>query len=376
MSIDKEVKTSDFLFYRGEDGKSHVQVILGDETVWTTQNGMSEMFGIDRSGINRHISNIFEESELEEKSNVQFLHVANSTKPVSFYTLDVIIAVGYRVNSFKATKFRVWATRILKEYLIKGFVLDDDRLKQGNKLFGKDYFRELLERIREIRASERMFYEKITDLYATAIDYDKNDPVTHLFFAKVQNKLEFAIVGKTSAEIIKSRASSKMPNMGLKVWKNAKRDGKIQKSDVTIAKNYLNEDELRRLNALVNMYLDFAELQAERNRLMKMNDWAEKLNAFLRFNEYNVLDGAGAVSKIVADNFAEKEYSKFKVNQDKEFKSDFNKIVDDIRYNKPLPKEVSENKKEGRTTNSVLPPFDNKLKGLLNTPPPEKKKKK
>ncbi|MES2701014.1 MAG: RhuM family protein [Bacteroidota bacterium] len=194
--MNQVIKESDFLLYWGEDGKTHAQVILGDETVWISQSALAGVFGIDRTGIGRHINNVLQEGELDEKSNVQFLHVANSDKPVGFYSLDMIIAVGYRINSYKATRFRQWATRILKEYLVKGFVLDDERLKQGNRLFGKDYFRELLERIREIRTSERMFYEKITDLYATSVDYDKNDPVTHRFFAKVQNKLEFAIVGK------------------------------------------------------------------------------------------------------------------------------------------------------------------------------------
>lgn len=369
--INNNINTSDFIFYRGEDGNTHVQVILGDETVWTTQSGMAEVFGIDRSGIAKHIKNIFEERELLQESNVQFLHIANSDKPTAFYTLDVIIAVGYRVNSYKATKFRIWANRILKDYLIKGFVLDDERLKQGNRLFGKDYFRDLLERIREIRASERMFYEKVTDLYATSVDYDKNDPNTHKFFAKVQNKLEYAIVGKTSAEIIKSRADANLPHMGLRTWKNAGREGKVQKLDVTIAKNYLSEEELKGLNMLVNMYLDYAESQVQRNRIFKMQDWSNKLDAFLNFNEFTVLDNAGKIRKDVADIFAENEYSKFRIVQDKEYKSDFNNVINGIKDNNSLPFEKDmfneiEIKKESL--------FDKQLKGLLSVPPPKKDK--
>lgn len=357
-------KSSAFLFYNDETGKISVQVILGNETVWATQNGMSEIFGIDRTGITKHIKNIFEERELPEEGNVQFLHVANSDKPVAFYSLDVIIAVGYRVNSFKATRFRQWATRILKEYLIKGFVLDDERLKQGNNLFNKDYFKELLERIREIRASEKLFYEKVREIYATSVDYDKSDPVTVKFFSTVQNKLEFAIVGKTSAEIIKDRANAQLPYMNLKTWKNAKKEGDIQKCDVTVAKNYLNDDELRKLNTLVNMFLDYAELQAERNRLMKMNDWQEKLDAFLKFNEYAVLDNAGKVRKDLADKFAGNEYIKYKVLKDKRSSAEFGKVISDIRATGQLPKEIKVGKGE--------PDFNTQLKGLLNTPPPKK----
>nr|MCU0321051.1 virulence RhuM family protein [Chitinophagaceae bacterium] len=308
-----------FLFYNGSDGKIKAQVIIGVETVWVSQKGMAEIFGVDRTVITKHLRNIFDENELDEDSVcAKIAHTADDGKKYQtlFYNLDAIIAVGYRANSYKATQFRIWSNKITKEYLIKGFALDDERLKQGNRLFGKDYFKELLERVREIRASERMFYEKITDLYATSIDYDKNNPETHRFFAKVQNKLEFAIVGKTSAEIVKSRADSSMPNMGLKTWKNAGRNGKVQKSDVTIAKNYLNQDELRKLNTLVNMYLDYAELQIERNRLMTMDDWSNRLDAFLKFNEYEDLDGAGKMRKDIADNYAESEYIKYRVIQD------------------------------------------------------------
>lgn len=369
-------KQSDFLFYNDANGKISVQVILGDETVWTSVRGMAEIFKIDRSGIIKHIQNIYETEELEENSTcakiaqVQKEGNRDVNRVTDFYNLDMIIGVGYRVNSYEATKFRKWATRILKEYLQKGFVLDDERLKQGNRLFGKDYFKELLERVREIRASERMFYEKITDLYATSVDYDKNSPATQKFFAKVQNKLEFAIVGKTSAEIVKSRADATMPNMGLKTWKNSGREGKVQKSDVTIAKNYLTEAELRKLNTLVNMYLDYAELQVERNRLMKMEDWSNRLDAFLKFNEYDVLDGAGKIRKDVADTFAENEYIKFRVVQDLNYKSDFNKVILQLKESNTLPNE-DEITKQKEIVNS----FDKKLEGLLNVPPPNKVKK-
>lgn len=371
--------TSKFLFYSGRDGQIHVQVILGEETVWANQSSIAEMFGIDRSGITKHIQNIYDTGELEVNSTcakiaqVQKEGGREVTRSVEFYNLDMIIAVGYRVNSYRATQFRIWATKILKEYLVKGFALDDERLKQGNKLFNQDYFKELLERIKEIRASERMFYEKITDLYATAVDYDKHDPQTHAFFAKVQNKLEFAIVGKTSAEIIRTRADAKMPYMGLKTWKNAKKEGKVQKSDVTIAKNYLNQDELRKLNSLVNMYLDYAESQAERNKIMTMNDWAAKLDAFLKFNEYEILTDAGKISKNVANSFAESEYLKFRVIQDKEYKSDFNKYIDQIKQTNSLPSEsemIDDEKK-----NEPESDFDKTLEGLLNVPPMPKEKK-
>jgi hypothetical protein len=369
-------KQTDFLFYNDAKGKISVQVILGDETVWTSIRGMAEIFNIDRTGVVRHIQNIYETKELEEISTcakiaqVQKEGNRDVNRVTEFYNLEIIIAVGYRVNSYEATKFRQWATRILKEYLVKGFALDDERLKQGNKLFGKDYFKELLDRIREIRASEKMFYEKITDLYATSVDYDKDNPNTHKFFAKVQNKLEFAIVGKTSAEIIKSRADSTMPNMNLKTWKNAAKDGKVQKPDVTIAKNYLNEDEIRKLNTLVNMYLDYAELQVERNRLMKMEDWSNRLDSFLKFNEYEVLDGAGKMRKDVADNYAENEYLKFRVVQDANYKSDFNKVILQIKESNTLPteNEIIEQKE-------IVNSFDKKLEGLLSVPPPNKDKK-
>ena len=252
---------------------------------------------------------------------------------IAFYDLDAIISVGYRVNSFQATQFRKWASSVLKEYMVKGFALDDERLKQGTTTFGKDYFDELLERIREIRASERRFYQKITDIYATSVDYDKQAPVTQQFFAMVQNKLHFAVTNSTAAEIIYTRADSKKPNMGLTSWKNAP-DGKILKSDVNIAKNYLTETEIQELRLVVNMYLDYAELQANRKIVMNMNDWIAKLDSFLKFNEFDLLSNAGKVSAQVAKALAEGEFSKFRVFQDQNYRSDFDKFIDSIKQKK------------------------------------------
>lgn len=363
-------KTSDFLFYNSEDGSIKVQVIVGQDTVWTTQKGMAEIFNVEVPAISKHTTNVVSEGELTDAtiSKMEIVQMEGNRevkRVVEFYNLDMIIAVGYRVNSYNATKFRIWATRVLKEYLIKGFALDDERLKQGNNLFNKDFFKELLQRIREIRASEKMFYEKVRDIYATSVDYDKNAPETIAFFQKVQNKLEYAIVGKTSAEIIKARANAGLPHMNLKTWKNAKKDGDIQKADVTVAKNYLEEKELQELNTLVNMFLDYAELQAERNRLMKMQNWIDRVDAFLRFNEYKVLDNAGSIRKDVADKFAEGEYAKYKVLKDKDFNKDFDKIAAQIRNTNTLPKEITITEKKESD-------FDRKLKGLLSVPPPKK----
>ena len=374
--MDEIEKTTDFLFYNSEDGSIKVQVIVGDDTVWTTQKGMAEIFNVEVPAISKHISNIIAEGELQEASTVSKMEIVQREgsrdvkRPIEFYNLDMIIAVGYRVNSYNATKFRIWATNILREYLIKGFALDDERLKQGNNLFNKDFFKELLERIREIRASEKMFYEKVRDLYATSVDYDKNAPETIAFFAKVQNKLEYAVVGKTAAEIIKSRADSGLPNMNLKTFKNAKKGGDIQKADVTVAKNYLDEPEIQELNLLVTSFLDHAELQAQRNKLMKMKDWIQRVDAFLRFNEYRVLENAGSISKDIADNFAHSEYAKYKIIQDKDQTAEFKKAIDTIKSTGKLPKETTTNTDEKK----ILSEFDQQLKRLLNTPPPPKKK--
>ena len=351
--MDTPEKKTDFLFYTTDDGSTNIQVILDGETVWATQKSMAQIFDIDKSGISRHLRNIFDEGELDKDSVVAKNATTGSDGKIyksEFYSLDAIISVGYRVNSPKATRFRIWATEVLKEYLIKGFVLDDDRLKQGKTLFGKDYFEELIERIREIRASERRFYQKITDIYAQcSIDYDSKAPITREFFATVQNKLEYAVTKNTAPELIKKRASSKKPNMGLTSWKNEKKGGKILKSDVSVAKNYLSQEEITELNTLVNMYLDYAELQAKRNKTMTMGQWVEKLNTFLAFNEYDLLKDAGKIKSDVARKFAEGEYEKFRVIQDKEFKSDYDKFdetADKIRLTGEIPKEKTRTSKK------------------------------
>ena len=335
-------ENSNFLFYATDEGNINIQVILDNDsdTVWTSQNSMAANFDTTKQTISYHLNNIYAEGELEREATVKEILTVqkegkrNVQRNIEYYNLDAIISVGYRVNSNKATKFRIWATNVLKEYLTKGFTLDDDRLKQGKTLFGKDYFDELLERIREIRASERRFYQKITDIYATSVDYDVKAKTTQTFFATVQNKLEFAITKQTAPEIIKSRADSNKPNMGLTTWKNSGSGGKILKTDVGVAKNYLSEDEISELNILVNMYLDYAELQAKRNNLMTMQNWVEKLDTFLDFNEYDLLKDAGKVRKEVAKNFAEKEYEKFRVIQDKEYISDFDKVIEEIKSKK------------------------------------------
>ncbi|HET8861248.1 virulence RhuM family protein [Marivirga sp.] len=327
---------SEFLLYVSQSGDIKVDVLLHDETVWLTQKGMQELFEKAKSTISEHIKNVFEEGELDEKVVVRDFRTTSphgaiegktQENTVKYYNLDVIISVGYRVKSQRGTQFRIWATKVLREYIIKGFAMDDQRLKQGSALFGKDYFDELLERIREIRASERRFYQKITDIYAQcSIDYDPKAEITQTFYKTVQNKLHWAITGHTAAEIIKERANAAKPFMGLTTWKNAPQ-GKILKTDVSVAKNYLNEKEIRDLNRIVTMYLDFAELQAERQVPMKMTDWVARLDAFLQFNEYNVLKDAGKISATIAKQLAEKEYNKFRVVQDKNFESDFDKEV-------------------------------------------------
>ncbi len=319
-------KKSEIVLYEALDGQTKIDVLIEGETVWLNQSQISVLFERNRTVITKHIGNVFADGELEEKSNVQKMHIANSDKPVTFYSLDVVISVGYRVNSYNATQFRIWATKTLREFIIKGFVLDDERLKLG-KRFGRDYFDELLERIREIRASERRFYQKITDLFAAcSVDYDSNSPVTKTFYQTVQNKLHWAITHKTAVEIIAERASADKPLMGLRTWKNSPK-GKILKGDVKIAKNYLSEKEIKGLERIVSMYLDYAENQAERQNAMSMRDWADKLDAFLRFNEYDILQDAGKVSREVASKLAEKEFEKFRVIQDKEFESDFDRQI-------------------------------------------------
>ncbi len=335
-----------FLFYSTQNGTTNIQVILDDDTVWVTQSSMAEIFESSKQTISYHLNNIYKEGELNKFSTVKEILTVqkegnrNVQRSTEFYNLDAIISVGYRINSPKATLFRIWASSILKEYLIKGFALDDDRLKQGKTLFDKDYFDELIERIREIRASERRFYQKITDIYALAVDYDSKAKISQTFFATVQNKLEYAITHHTASEIIKLRADSSLPNMGLTSWKNEKKGGKILKSDVSVGKNYFKRNEISELNILVNMLLDYAELQAKRNQGMTMSDWVGKLDAFIKFNDYDILKGKGKISAKVAKTFAEREYSKFRIVQDIEFKSDFDKLVEKTNSGEipPAPK--------------------------------------
>lgn len=325
--------TGNIIFYTNESGNVKIEVLFGEENVWLPLSEIVDLFERDKSTISRHIKNIFEENELEKEEvskTIPTIATDGKTYNVDYYNLDLIMAVGYRVRSNQGIQFRKWATNILKEFVVKGFVLDDERLKNGSN-FGKDYFDELLEKIREIRASERRFYQKITDIYKEcSIDYIKDADVTKKFYAEVQNKLHWAITGKTAAEIISSRADSKKTHMGLTTWKHAP-EGKILKSDVRIAKNYLSQDEISELNRLVNMFLDYAENQAKKQIPMKMTDWVNKLNGFLEFNEYKVLNTLGMISKEKADEKAIQEYNIFRVKQDKEFKSDFDKLIDDSK---------------------------------------------
>lgn len=328
-------KESEIIFYRGEDGNVKIEVIFHDETFWMTQKKISELFGVQRPAITKHLKNIFESRELIEKSVSSILeHTAEDGKKykTAFYNLDAIIAVGYRVNSVRATKFRIWATKTLKEFIIKGFVLDDERLRQG-KHFGRDYFDELLERIREIRASERRFYQKITDIYALSIDYDKSDTLTKEFFSTVQNKLHWAITGKTAAEIIYTSADAKKIFMGLTNWKHAP-NGKIAKSDVTIAKNYLNEQHIKELNRLVSAYLDLAESRAERQIHTGMQDWVTFLHQFLELSNFPILKDKGRVSALEAKLKAEQEFDKYRIIQDKNYSSDFDKEIKRLKGEK------------------------------------------
>ena len=337
---------SEILLYTNKEGEVKVDVLYREQNIWLTQKKMGLLFGVQTAAINKHLKNIFESGELQEASVVSKMEITAADAKnytAQIYNLDVIIAVGYRVNSRQATEFRIWATQTLKEFIIKGFVVDSPRLKNGEK-FGKDYFDELIEKVREIRASERRFYQKITDIYAEcSADYDPNSEITQKFYAQVQNKLHFAIHGSTAAETIHTRADHKKRFMGLTSWKNAP-SGKVLKSDVSIAKNYLSEDEFKALNKLVTMYLDYAELQASKQRLMKMHDWAIKLDAFLAFNDYSILAHAGKVTAEVAKALAESEYEKYRVIQDQLYKSDFDKIIDVARQ--ALPGGMALNKEE------------------------------
>ncbi|MBI4979996.1 virulence RhuM family protein [Candidatus Woesearchaeota archaeon] len=323
-------ETREFLLYTTPNGKVKVEIFLHNENIWLTQEKIALLFGVQRPAITKHLKNIFESKELIEQSVSSILeHTAQDGKKylTKYYNLDAIISVGYRVNSTQATQFRIWATEKLKEYIIKGFTMDDERLKNPNNVFGKDFFEEQLARIRDIRSSERRFYQKITDIYAQcSADYDPNSEITQRFFAIVQNKLHWAISRQTAAEIIYSRADSEKQNMGLTNWKNAPK-GQIRKFDVSIAKNYLNEEELSQLNRIVSMYLDYAEMQANNRKIMTMKDWVIKLDAFLQFNEKDILTNTVTVTAEIAKQFAETEFERYKVVQDKLFESDFDQAA-------------------------------------------------
>lgn len=327
-------REAQFLMYKAADDDVSVNAIIKDESVWLSQKGMAELFDVSTSSISRHLKNIFEEGELDEK--VVIAEIATTTphgaidgktqtKDVMYYNLDAIISVGYRVNSRRATAFRIWATQILKEYMIKGFAMDDERLKQGQTLFGKDYFRELLERVRSIRASERRIWQQVTDIYAEcSIDYDRNAPTTHEFYAMVQNKFHYAITGKTAAEIIYDTADHTQEHMGLTTWKNAP-DGRILKSDTGIAKNYLDEKQIRQLERTVSGYFDYIEDLIERENTFTMEEFSASVNEFLSFRRYEILPDKGRVSHKQAIEKASQEYDVF--NKTQRINSDFDKAV-------------------------------------------------
>lgn len=325
MNLPEEIK---FLVYELPDEKGEVLAIVKDETIWTTQKGMAQLFDCSTDNVSLHLKNIFESGELEKNSVTEKISATAADGKnylTQFYNLDAIISVGYRVNSQKATKFRIWATNVLKEYLQKGFVLDDERLKQGERIFGKDYFRELLDRVRSIRASERRIWQQITDIFAEcSIDYDKDSEITQVFYSMVQNKFHYAITGQTAAEIIYSHADSGKDNMGLTTWKNSP-DGRILKSDVGIAKNYLDEQHIRRLERAVSGYFDYIEDLIERENTFTMEEFANSINEFLSFRKYQILKDKGSISSAQAKKKAELEYDKF--NKTQKINSDFDKLI-------------------------------------------------
>ena len=332
MAEDQKLQKNNIILYKGDEGAATIEVLFKDDTMWSTQKTMAEIFEVDVRTVNEHLINIFESEELKKNSTIRNFRIVQQegkrkvTRDVNFYNLNAIIAVGYRVNSKKATHFRIWATEKLNEFITKGYVLDDELLKNGTR-FGRDYFDELLEKIREIRASERRFYQKITDLYAEcSYDYNENAEITKKFYATVQNKLHWAITHHTAAEIIFKRADSTKKNMGLTNWKNTP-EGKILKSDIDVAKNYLSQEEISELNRIVNMYLDYAENQAKKGKLVSMKDWASRLDAFLKFNEYDILENPGKVSHAVSKEIANKEFEKYRKIQDRDYISDFDKDV-------------------------------------------------
>ena len=320
---------SNILLYKTKQGEARIEVIFNNETFWMSQKRMADLYNVETNTINYHLKEIFKSGELNEQSVIRKIGITandNKTYNTNIYNLDAIIAVGYRVNSYQATQFRIWATSVLKEMIIKGFVLDDERLKQG-KHFGKDYFDDLLERIREIRASERRYYQKITDIYAEcSTDYDPKAETTQIFFKMVQNMMHWAVTHQTAAEIIFTRADAEMPHMGLTTWKNAP-DGRVQKSDTIVAKNYLSDKEVDMLNHLSTAFLDMAEMRAKRQIISTMDDWKKQLDEFLTFYGYDKLNGAGTISAEQAKEKAYAEYDKFRIIQDKEYLSDFDKEI-------------------------------------------------
>lgn len=330
--------TAEFLIFTTQEGENTIEVRYEDQTIWLSQKLLAELFGVDVRTISEHLQNIFDQGELSREATIRKFRTVQTegkrsvTRNIDYYNLDAIISVGYRVNSIRATQFRQWATQVLKEFAIKGYVLDRKRLENGTFL-GEDYFEHLLEEIREIRLSERRFYQKITDIYATSVDYNKDSPTTREFFAKVQNKLHFAIHGHTAAELIAERADFEKPNMGLTSWENAP-EGKILKSDVSIAKNYLAKEELESLGRIVNAYLELAEDRAKRRIPMTMEDWAERLDAFIEYNDREILKDSGKVTAKLAKEFAETEFEKYRIVQDRLFESDFDKMVKQIEAEK------------------------------------------
>ena len=329
----------ELIIYETPNGKLDIQLDLENETIWLDREKIAQLYNIHRSGVSRHIQNIFEDGEVDEKSNVQKMHIANSDKPVEYFSLDIILAVGYRTNSAIAIKFRRWATQTLKEYIIKGFVLNTERLKNPG---GWDYFDELLEKIREIRASEKRFYQKVRDLFALSVDYKDDLKASNDFFAEVQNKLLHAVTNNTAAEIIVNRADATKPNMNLTNWSGSR----VRKQDVIIAKNYLQQNEIKELDRLVSMFLDYAENQAQRRRQLSMSDWKEKVDGFLNFNDYEILKGKGAISRKQANEIAKKRYLEFDEVRKKQEALEAD--AEDLKELEAIEHEMIEEKKSGK----------------------------
>ncbi|WP_292463307.1 virulence RhuM family protein [Methanolobus sp.] len=329
--------TAEFLIFTGQAGEQSIEVRYEDETIWLSQKMIATLFEVSIKTISEHLINCYKQSEINKNETIRKFQIVQTEgsrevkRSVDFYNLDAIISVGYRVNSIRATQFRQWATRVLHDFAIKGYVLDKKRMENGSFL-NEDYFEHLLEEIREIRLSERRFYQKITDIYATSVDYNKNAPTTKAFFARVQNKLHFAIHGHTAAELIVERADSTKTNMGLSTWENAP-DGKILKSDVSVAKNYLAKGELESLGRIVNAYLDLAEERARRRIPMTMEDWAKRLDKFLEFDDRDILHDSGKITSNAAKEYAESEFQKYRIVQDQMFESDFDRMIKDLPNN-------------------------------------------